>query len=755
MKTLQQILEDRTDEQFAAILRLWVMTGEPDRRTKQQIDALIKRMQNPIAARFVWEKLTDDERQILYQALQPSTRYRASSQNLLKSTKLSSTRYETALSHLVEYALLQTSADYSARRVVNAATTTTTQSSRFADATTIATFGENAAILYSVSREFFTPSGDRSKWDLVRLLDALPANALYAFMENYDVPQKKAVYYSQYDDADIVADHLINMGEPLDYLPNLEPKARELFVWLRNHQGKASIQAVRDFMKGDDAALLATLHTLALHGLVFDSFSKGEHVVFVPGDLYGNMNPLAPNSTHTHMAEDEPKVTTLANDPVAIRAGESIAVYDIATLVNTIYQQTIEPTQAGRVPKRIATKIRATLRGLPRLDYDDSDEYIEILLNVMEYFNVIQLTNPSFQDIKPAYEISPAINTWAQKSLLHQTHALIRYWMENFAWRDVHGANYRSWSTYSWDVSGGRKALIKHLYNYTSRRWYSIDTLLQEIWREDAFAYRPATSSYGRSAKARRDADTKAKWDLCEGEVYRGILSSTLRELGIVDIGYKHPDALSSTLPVNPDYFMLTELGHKVMALGTPGLESQTLEEQLALRGLVVQPNFELLLLQPDLATLYTLLPFAQANQLGLVSRLTLTKASVLRGLQSGQNVEQILHTLQEHSQKELPQNVEYTIHDWTKAFKSAKLSQVLLFEVSSEEAGQILIVLPALQELGVRQLAPCIFVVSGSVNLQAVRKELEKAGVFVHISGEIFSRPKNPFESYITYGRY
>ncbi len=752
MKTLRQVIGDATNGQLATIFRLWVMTGEQDKLSgKQQLEMLTSRMQtNPIAARFVWEQLTDDERQILYRVLPNSARYGVRSSLLLKQTKLSPAQYETALNHLIEYALLQESTDSS--RVVANTSLAKKQAARSIDTITITAFNESVDMLYQVSREFFTPSGDRSKWDLDRLLATLPRRALADVMKNYDVPKRKAAYYYEYDDADMVADHLLSMNEPLDYLLHLEPKAQELFIWLRNHDGKADIQAVRDAMKVDDTKLLEMLRVLALHGLVFDSFSKGVHVVFVPQDLYGNMNSLHASKKSI---EDEGIVHELETEPAAIRVGESIAVYDIATLVNTIYQQTIEPTQAGRVPKRIATKIRTTLRGQPRLDYEDGDDYIEILLNVMESLNITRLTEPSFQDSKPAYEITPAIEKWAQKSLIEQTHALISYWLENFAWRDVYGVNYSSWSTYSWDVSSGRKALVKHLYNYIPGRWYSIDALLQEIWREDAFAYRSTTSLYGRSTKIVRDANTREKWNRCEGEVYRGILSSTLLELGFVDIGYTHPDALSSNIAINPDYFMITELGYKVLALGTPGIEGQEVEAQISSRGLVIQPNFELLLLQPDLSILYSLLPFAQANQLGLVSRLTLTKASVLRGLQAGKNVDQILHILREHSQKELPQNVEYTLHDWTKTFKSANISQVLLFEVSSEDAGQILSVIPSLQELGVRQLAPCIFAVNGSINLQTVRKELEKTGVFVHINGDIFSRPKNPYESYVTYGRY
>jgi len=744
MKTLRQVLGDFTDEQLAPISRLWSMTGEPDKGMKLQIDILLKRMADPIAARFVWENLTDDERQILYRLLPPSTRGAAEQDNLIKRAQILPTKGETAIQHLVDLALVQAFAE-SSRYVVSS------KKAKAGSVTMLAGFNESADSLYLVGREFFTPSADRTKWDMDRLVATLSENELYKTMQSYN--EAWGPYYSRTDAVDMLVDTLVEMEEPLDHLPNFDPLAYKLFVWLRKHDGKASLQVVRDFMQVDDATLLKTLRILAQHGLAFDTFSKGERVLFVPQALYSSMRSLTAVKAAGKAKEADTKLIELSRDPAAIRPSENIAVYDIAMLVNTIYQQTIEPTQAGRVPKRIATKLRSTLRGQPRIDYDDGDDYIEILLNVMESFGIAQLTNPTFQESKPAYQISPSLEKWAKMSLLEQTHALTRYWLENFDWRDVYGVNYVSWSTYSWDVAGGRKALIKHLYNCIPGRWYTVDSLLQMIWKEDAFAYRP-TTSYGRT-KVRKDADTKVKWDRCEGEVYRGILSSTLYELGFVDVGHEHADALSSTTPINPDYFMITELGRKVMALGTPDLDKSVLEEPLAPRGLVVQPNFELLLLQPDLPTLYALLPFAHANQLGIVSRLTLTKASVLRGLQAGQNVEQILHVLREHSQKELPQNVEYTIHDWTKTFKSANVSQVLLFEVSSEEAGQILGVIPSLQELSVRQLAPCIFAVSGSVELQKVRKELEKAGVFVQITGEVFSRPQNPFGSYLTFGRY
>ncbi len=748
MKTVKSVLEWYTEEQLAPILKLWGLTGELDKKKPQQIDSLIKHMHHLVAAHFVWEYITEDERQILYRILPPSTREGITQDKaLIKRTQLTPERFEIALQKLVEKALLQKTDGLPRRNIYYS--TTSTKTAKLEKVITLAAFSESAESLYATSREYFTPSGDRSKWNLDRLLTMLPYGGLDKLLSYYGVSRNAP--YGQGLNTLLLSDQLIDMEEPLDHLPNLDPIARKLFVWLREHNGKETMEGARTFLQVDDATLLKTLTLLTQHALVFDSFSKGERVLFVPSDWYSNMRPL---TTNAKLAENEGKLIELEGEPAAALPGENITVYDIATLVNTIYQQTIEPTQAGRVPKRIATKIRPTLRGKPRLEYDDSDDYMEMLLKTIEYLTVIQLTEPAFQDMKPAYEVTPSVEQWAKKSLFEQTTHLLAYWIENYTWRDVYGINYSSWSTYSWDFAGGRKALLKHLHKCTPRRWYTVESLLQKIWKDDAFAYRP-TPSYNRTKKQVKDYETHVKWDRCEGEVYRGILASTLYELGIVDIGYTHADALSSKVALNPDYFQVTELGGRIMTL--VGSSEKFVEEvQTAQHGLVIQPNFELLLLQPDMVTLYDLLPFAQAKQLGLVSTLTLTKASVLRGLQAGKNVEQILQTLQERSLKDVPQNVEYTIRDWTRTYKSTKLSQVLLFEVSSEDAGQILAVIPALQDMGVRQLAPCIFAVSGIVDLQAMRKELEKAGVFVHISGDIFTRPKHLYDPYFaTYGRY
>jgi hypothetical protein len=206
--------------------------------------------------------------------------------------------------------------------------------------------------------------------------------------------------------------------------------------------------------------------------------------------------------------------------------------------------------------------------------------------------------------------------------------------------------------------------------------------------------------------------------------------------------GYQEPGPAETDRFANPDAFMLTDVGAAVLSPGdTTPLKTPASPLSNGNRSLVLQPNFELLLLRPDMPTLYSLLPFAQVNQVEMVSRLTLTRASVLRGIEAGNDIEQILRILEERSQKEIPQNVAYTLRDWVKLYKDVKVSQVLLLEVSSEAVADEICLSPKLQTFNLRKLAPRVLIASNDINLQELRRILEKEGIIVRARGDIITR--------------
>jgi len=236
----------------------------------------------------------------------------------------------------------------------------------------------------------------------------------------------------------------------------------------------------------------------------------------------------------------------------------------------------------------------------------------------------------------------------------------------------------------------------------------------------------------------RNRKDVLANWEHIDAEIVTGMLASSLYELGLVSAGYQSeaPTNHESTETRNPDAFQFTELAAQVMW-------DQNTEKQEAssnARTLIVQPNFELMLLQPDYPTLYKLLPFTKVEQIEMVSRLTLTQESVRRGVEAGVGVEQIIRTLQMYSQKELPQNVLYTLQDWGRLYKDATISQIILLEVSSEAIADEICASPKLRSLEMRRLGPCAITVGGQVSLQVLRTTLEKEGVILHIQGDILN---------------
>src|SRR5260370_8542013 len=104
MKTFRQASTDCKPQQLEQISHLWGMSGMPVKGSPTRQDVLLRRVQDPIAARFVWEYLSPDERQVLYRRLGHSARSGTKRDVTLKKSQLSETSFEaliTSLKHLL------------------------------------------------------------------------------------------------------------------------------------------------------------------------------------------------------------------------------------------------------------------------------------------------------------------------------------------------------------------------------------------------------------------------------------------------------------------------------------------------------------------------------------------------------------------------------------------------------------------------------------------------------------------------------
>jgi hypothetical protein len=736
MKTLKQALGEYSEEQLKQLARWWGIGDTPEEGWRHHHGMLIQYMQDPIAVRFAWEQISEDERKVLHNLLNFSASNGVLRDVIINITRLPEANFEQALTTLKQYMLVIE--DQTTVRFAGASTGSSSKQTKSASTKTtkLSIAKDLLTPLLSVANEIYTPNQDRTQMKLESILSRYNVDRLYEIGRLYGFTLHD--YYSRTLPSTRLVGQMVQPDVAFYAWELLDANTHKLLRWLCENEGVATMQAAREYTGFDNTSLSAAIHALERFALAFDTFSGTERKLFVPRELLKNLKKAA---TQPESREDESHADLVPLDtpPLSIRNGDTLILYDLATIVGAMFQQNIEPTQSDRVPKRIASKLQSLLQIKQRVQpYYEGDETIDMLFNVALRLGLVKQSKSSADGIKPRYVQGPLFEKWSLKNLIDQTHSLLEYWLEGHHWIDIAGMNFDRSDSYYLDIIAGRKALISFLCTCTPGQWYSMDSLVRMMKDQDPYVLRPRQAAMGVSG-FRSARNMMANWYKSDGEVLIGMLSSTLHELGIVTLGYQQPELTEKEKTVNPDAFMLTDLATTV--LETEGEPAYSAIIPANDHSLIVQPSFELLLLQPDLPTVYRLLPFAQVNKIGIVSRMTLTRNSVLRGLEAGRNIEQIIKILEEHSQKELPQNVVYTLRDWTKSYKEVTISQVLLLDVPSEAIANEICSSPKLRAFGLRKIASCVIAADSGTNLSDLRRALDKEGIVVRISGDIVSK--------------
>jgi hypothetical protein len=320
------------------------------------------------------------------------------------------------------------------------------------------------------------------------------------------------------------------------------------------------------------------------------------------------------------------------------------------------------------------------------------------------------------------------IDSWARHDQVMQARRIVRRWPASRWWIDAVGANYADYLAYYIEHMVAREQVRDALRRCQPGVWYSLATFCATIQGDDPFVFRPGQRSAGDSG-FRLANELRAQWDATDGEVVIGMFRSTLRELGIVQLGYDREQVPVPGETVNPDAFCLTALGAEVLA------SELSASEQPSPRPLVVQPNFQVLLLEPHMQALYWLVRFAEAEQVGRVSRFTLTKEALQHGLAASGGEADIVGYLAAHSQRAMPQNVEYTLRDWVRQHAGAARRTTLL-QVGDEALARELVTSPRLRVFHLRRAGPRAVEVPPEASHRELRHALEHLGYASRLLG-------------------
>src|SRR5262245_30180396 len=176
MKSLSAILAGEPLETLR-MLASWWGAEAPERDESDTRLQLERAMRDSIAARFVWERLDDDERRLLFAVVGPSARNWWPIEALAERAHLAPVAAETALDRLVANRVVFTDTarvqggELVGQRATFYGYTVPRNSQAPIEEKRIAYVPtELATALYSTGREFFVPIADRSSKTLDDLL---------------------------------------------------------------------------------------------------------------------------------------------------------------------------------------------------------------------------------------------------------------------------------------------------------------------------------------------------------------------------------------------------------------------------------------------------------------------------------------------------------------------------------------------------------------------------------------------------------
>lgn len=742
MKSLSAVL---ADEPLAALHERarWWGAELPTDVSADARQGLERAMRDTVASRFVWERLGDEERRTLFAIVGPAARNWQLVETLGERAHLPQATAEAALARLVKWRLVATEmAKTQAGELVgqrNAfygyAMPRNTQAP-IEEKLIAYTPTELATGLYATGRELFFDHADRSAKTLDELLTPYRQGDLDQIGRRFGLTVQ--AYYSRNEVRAAMAENL-TQAEAVRYaLGKIEPRLREVYEWVRGYSldgrvdGRAPVKALRQRFDLNDLALTNLLHALEEYALIFDTFSQDERIVFIPKETMANLK----------RADARPQATVglrEAPTPRAERPPDTTFLWDLAALTSVALRQEIELTRTGALPKRAALRLAPALTSeRTQMGEEDSLMYVEFLKQVAGDLGLVVAPASS---ARQRARLGPGakIEAWGRHDLVMQARRILRRWPNDRWWCDLRGAHYHEWFSFYFDVSSAREATQQLLRECEPGVWYSLASFRATILGDDPFVLRPSQRKAG-EAGFKLAEDLRAQWEQTDGEVIAGIFRSTLYELGIVALGYDREAAPGPRENVNPDAFMLTELGAEVLH------SDLSAGKQPAERALIVQPNFQALLMEPSMPVLYWLARFAALDQVGRVSRFTLTREALARGLQLGERatpgftpatIDDVIGFLEAHTQKALPQNVVYTMRDWARQYKesqAANREQAWVIEARDERVAGELVTSPKLRAFRLSRVGPRSVAAPPETSLRDLWRTLERLGYAQHL---------------------
>jgi hypothetical protein len=437
-------------------------------------------------------------------------------------------------------------------------------------------------------------------------------------------------------------------------LADLGETSQELFKLLKLKGGRTTLTALLD----DYVSLKRlgrSLRPLLDVQLVWEAFEGGENLVFIPEEIQQPRQTVAVAPTEVLQTVNPPGRPTLF-PPYAL-------AWDMLTFLNYIKTNDLKLTNHSLIPKRDLKKISAQLWPLSGEDTSEPEnQRLDFLVQKCSSLSLYATESLTWR-LQPGAEFEG----WLELDFYGQMRKVVNNWLNNPGWGGpvAFPYYYGNFKT----ITQAYRTMLDWLKDCEPGAWYSLDDLIQKVQRENPYFILPRRDLL-QMIGLKRLTEMSKQWLQIEGAIIQKTFQTFLEWLGIVQIGRSEAGRAVA--------FSLTDFGAEICGRAEPG----STELPRTPYPLLVQPNFEIMLFAPEVETLWTLEKFTDLKKLDQVSLYTLTKDSVLRGLEAGLTPAQIQDWLQKQNPQPLPQNLAVSLQDWSKGFKRVQIAEVTLLEV-------------------------------------------------------------------------
>jgi Helicase conserved C-terminal domain len=439
-------------------------------------------------------------------------------------------------------------------------------------------------------------------------------------------------------------------------LSALAPASQTAFYHLEEAGGRARAIEVRRHFGWGERDFRAAIVPLVQRALVWDVLEGNSRYLFIPPDVLRGKRTEASISTPATAA---PKLE--APDPHAIDSKLPYELtWDLLTLLASAADGEIPLTlQDNRITKRLAKRINDSF--LQPIDLKSGTAYIDMVVHLAQTLGLME----EKQEEQPMLALTPKADEWAKLSFAAQSRRLFGLWQEDRKWAEP--ATYGTIYWWNSDLTGGRKRLVEHLLELPVGQWIQFDAFLRKIHMTEPFLIW-SQDELMRRFGLRALQGFRSQWFSIEGRIIADMLKTMLYWLGAIELGRDKQKRVVS--------FRVTEEGRAFLD------PEHVANGRRPAKTLMVQPNFEVLVLHPESQVIWNLVRCAYLVRHDRVSVYVINKESIGRAVDAGMTPEAIKEFLNANTGKGLPQNVAHSIDDWSRLVKRANIKRATLIEV-------------------------------------------------------------------------